>query len=378
MSAKVEPAGDLRPHLAFILPSLGSGGAERAVANLASALAARGRRVTVLVLRGGGAYEAALHPDVVVVDLGLAKARRIVGRLAEEVRAREIDIVFSALFHLDLYALVSRAAFGWRARLVICFQNTPSVVARESASGAERLLMRVYRAMARRADQHFAITRGVAEDAAAFFRIDPSRIETIPNPIVDPALPPPVPVDLKALFATPPDKVAVASGRLTKQKDYPTLLAALARARRSHDLGLVVLGEGELRASLIEQAEALGLSDRIRFVGFQQRPLDWMAGADLFVLSSQWEGLANVLVEALWLGLPIVSTDCPHGPREVLADGAFGRLVPAGDAEALADAMTAALDAEPPLDPLRARALDFTIEAIAGRYDQALKLDHGG
>lgn len=360
------------PHLCFILPSLGSGGAERAVANLASNLSERGHRVTVLVLRSGGAYESTMSPRVTVVDLGLGNARRVPPRLAREVREREIDIVFSVLFHLDFYTLVSRLLFGWRARVVLCFQNTPSVVARESTALAERLLMKLYRRVARTADQHFAISRGVAEDAAALFRIAPSCIEVISNPIVDSKEPIAVAVDLKALFDAPPDKVLVASGRLTKQKDYPTMLAALAQMRRTRDVGLVVLGEGELREELEALAMSLGLTNHIRFVGFQIRPLPWMAGADLFVLSSLWEGLANVVVEALWLGLPVVSTDCPHGPGEVLGHGIFGRLVPVSDPAALAEAMDLELAQDRAAGPLRARALDFGIDAIVDRYERAL------
>ena len=342
------------------------------MANLASALAERGHRVTVLVLRGGGEYEATVSPRVTVVDLGLANARRVVRPLAQQIRERGIDIVFSTLFHLDLYTLASRLLFGWRARVVLCFQNTPSVVSREGVALAERLQMKVYRRVAKTADQHFAISRGVAEDAASFFGIEPSSIQIISNPIVDPTAPPPTPIDLKALFDVRLDQVVVASGRLTKQKDYPTLLAAMARLRQTRNAGLIVLGEGELRESLERAAASLGLADCIRFVGFQTRPLDWMAEADLFVLSSLWEGLANVLVEALWLGLPIVSTDCPHGPREVLADGAFGRLVPVSDPAALADAMGLELSQARSAKRLRTRALDFSIGAIAGHYEQAL------
>lgn len=366
--------GPAEPHLCFVLPSLGSGGAERAVANLASALAERGHRVTVLMLRGGGAYEATMSPRVTMVDLGLARARHIPARLAREVRERKIDIVFSALFHLDLYTLASRFLFGWRARVVLCFQNTPSVVARESTAPAERVLMQVYRRVARTADQHFAISKGVAEDAAAFFRIAPARIEVISNPIVDPTAPPPTAVDLKALFDVRPEKILVTSGRLTKQKDYPTLLAAFARLCASRDVGLVILGEGELRAELTGLCASLGVTHAVRFVGFQKRPLDWMIGADVFVLSSLWEGLANVVVEALWLGLPVVSTDCPHGPGEVLLQGRIGRLTPPSDAVALANAIIEALDEPQHPDILRNRALDFTIESIADRYEAALAL----
>ncbi|WP_269714847.1 glycosyltransferase [Caulobacter sp. NIBR2454] len=367
------------PHLAFIVPSLGSGGAERAVANLASALAARGRRVTVFTLRTGGAYEAAINPSVEIVNLGLSNARKIMGPLAREVRARQIDIVFSALFHLDFYTLLSRWLYGWKAKVVLCFQNTPSVVAHQSASSSERLLMRLYRRSARHADHYFAISLGVAEDASTFFGVPLDGITVIPNPIIDPSAPAPQPRDLRALFDEHHRKILIASGRLTKQKDYPTLLAAFAEVRRHWDVGLVILGEGELRDRLDGILADLGLTHSVYFAGFQQNPLDWMAGADLFVLSSLWEGLANVVVEALWIGLPVVSTDCPHGPREILEEGRLGRLSPVGDAAALSSTIAAALGAEFDAQAGRRRALDFSINSIADRYDDALKLSgrHG-
>lgn len=359
-------------HLAFLVPELGKGGAERAVANLASDLARRGHKVSILTLRPGGAYEATLDPGVSLINLDLASARQVIGPLARAVRTHAIDAVFTVLFHLDLYTLLSRLIHGWKAEIILCFQNTPSVVARESASRSERLLMRLYRMLGRRADQFFAISRGVGDDAAAFFGIKPDAITVIPNPIVDPSAPAPEPRDLRALFDKPSASVLVASGRLTKQKDYPTLLAALAQLRATRDVGLVVLGEGELRDSLEVRVAELNLTDHIRFVGFQTRPLDWMAGADLFVLSSLWEGLANVVVEALWLGLPVVSTDCPYGPGEILARGEFGRLVPVSDPAALAKAIDAELNQRRSTETLRARALDFSIGAIADRYDRSL------
>lgn len=359
-------------HLAFLVPELGKGGAERAVANLASDLARRGRKVSVLTLRSGGAYEATLAPEVTLINLDLGGARQVIGPLARAVREHKIEAVFSVLFHLDLYVLLSRWLHGWKAKVILCFQNTPSVVARESASRSERLLMRLYRLLGHRADQFFAISQGVGDDAATFFGIKSDAITVIPNPIVDPSAPAPTPRNLRTLFDKPPASVLVASGRLTKQKDYPTLLAALAQLRAKRDVGIVILGEGELRETLEALTATLGLTDHVRFAGFQTRPLDWMAGADLFVLSSLWEGLANVVVEALWLGLPVVSTDCPYGPGEILAQGEFGRLVPVSDPTALAQAIDAELSQSRSSEALRARALDFSIGAIADRYNRSL------
>jgi glycosyltransferase involved in cell wall biosynthesis len=359
-------------HLAFIVPTLGSGGAERAVANLSSELARRGHKISVFVLRAGGAYEATMDPAVTVVNLNAGKARQIIFNIGSVLKKHKVDTIFTVLFHINLYLLLSRLLTGWKTQIVACYQNTPSVVAQSSASGSEKVLMAVYRKLARSADRHFAISQGVAQDAQSYFGLQGLEIPVISNPIVDDKAAPVSPVDLKGLFSQPVDAVIIASGRLTKQKDYPTMLKALQRVRERRNVGLVILGTGELRDQIQALAEEIGLSQFVHFAGFQKSPLDWMAGADLFLLSSQWEGLANVVVEALSLGLKVVSTDCPYGPREILLGGALGALTPVGDDAALAVAIDHTL--EQAHDPAAAtrRAQDFSIRAIADQYEKEL------
>jgi glycosyltransferase involved in cell wall biosynthesis len=151
-----------------------------------------------------------------------------------------------------------------------------------------------------------------------------------------------------------------------------TLLHALARVRRERDVRLVVLGRGPLRERLSELAAELGVGEAVRMPGVVANPFAYLARASAFVLSSAWEGLPNVLLEALACGCPVVATDCPSGPREILADGRHGRLVPVADPEALAAAILATLDAPPDPGPLRARAADFALARSADRYLEVL------
>jgi len=169
--------------------------------------------------------------------------------------------------------------------------------------------------------------------------------------------------------------VILSAGRLTAQKDYPTLLRAFARLTAGREARLIVLGEGEARGSLEALARDLGVADQIFFASFVENPFAYMARADLFVLSSAWEGHPNVIVEAMACGTPVVSTDCPSGPAEILDNGKYGRLVPVGDADDLSAAMAATLDAPPKAESLRARARMFHANAAAGAYLAALGLE---
>jgi glycosyltransferase involved in cell wall biosynthesis len=191
----------------------------------------------------------------------------------------------------------------------------------------------------------------------------------IHNPIVTPQL-------LEAARAEPDHPwlrtsqppIILGAGRLTRQKDFPTLVRAFAQLAPHTDARLIIIGEGGERAALERLIGALGLDSRVDLPGFVRNPSSFMRRARLFVLSSAWEGFGNVLVEAMAVGTPVVSTDCPSGPREILADGAFGALVPPADPQALARAMLGALEQLADPDALRRRAADFDVEIAARRY----------
>lgn len=230
-----------------------------------------------------------------------------------------------------------------------------------------------------RADAVVASSRGVAEDLARAAGLPRERIVPIHNPVRigevrwrarEPAGHPWLD------GAGPP--VVLAAGKLKPQKDFPTLLRAFARLRRRREVRLVVLGEGAGRPGLLALARELGVAADVALPGFVSNPFAFMARSALFALSSAWEGFANVIVEALACGCPVVSTDCPSGPSEILEGGRFGRLVPVGDPEALAEAMRGTLEAPPDPEALRKRAEEFGIELVAERYAAVLGLEPAG
>ncbi|MEZ5628307.1 MAG: glycosyltransferase, partial [Rhodocyclaceae bacterium] len=176
-------------------------------------------------------------------------------------------------------------------------------------------------------------------------------------------------------IADPSVPLVLAAGRLTEQKDFPTLVRAFAVLRRAQPARLVILGDGRQRKKLEALAAELGVADDIDLPGFTPNPYAWMAKANLFVLSSAWEGSPNVLTEALALGVPSVATDCPSGPREVLAGGRFGALVPVGDAAGLGQAMIDTLAAPLPAEVLKSAVAEYSREASASAYLAALGLN---
>ncbi|NLG65485.1 MAG: glycosyltransferase [Actinobacteria bacterium] len=217
------------------------------------------------------------------------------------------------------------------------------------------------------ADAIVAVSDGVAADFSSLTGIPTARIHTIYNPVL--------PLGWRTgraasavhpWLAQKPMRTAVAMGRLHAQKDFSTLIRAVA-AEPCRDIRLVVFGIGEDRGKLTALCASLGVTSRVCLAGFTPDPLGQLQRADVFVLSSRWEGLPTVLVEALACGIPVVSTDCPSGPREILAGGRFGALVPVADREALAAAIARACTAPTPRAPAEWIA-QFRTETVAARY----------
>ena len=228
------------------------------------------------------------------------------------------------------------------------------------------------------ADFAVGVSRGTTAELEGIPDMARDRIHTVYNPVVSADL------DRKARESPPhpwfddrPCPVILAIGRMKKVKDFSNLLRAFARLLVQRPARLIVLGEGRLRPSLQSQARELGIAERVDFPGFQENPYAFLAKADLFVLSSRHEALPTVLIEAMACGCPVVSTDCPSGPREILEDGRLGPLVPVGDAEALAKAMARVLDEPLSREPLRERASFFSVERAVERYERLLLGEDG-
>ena len=274
--------------------------------------------------------------------------------------------------HLDnlLIAVAGRLP-GVRSRMVLEVHN--NFVA--STRGGERKRQKKVAAVRRVypwADALITVSEGLAKALQEGAGLGGVPIHPIHNAVITPAIleraKEPV---AHPWFGDGQGPVAIYVGRFSHQKDLPTLLDALAEARKHRPVRLIMVGKGSQREALAARAEALGIADAVDMPGHVANPYAWMARADLFVLSSAWEGFGNVLAEALGLGVPVVSTDCPSGPAEILEHGRYGRLVPVGDAPALAEAMLRTLEEPLAYDP-REAARRFTADYVAARYLEVL------
>ena len=361
--------------LAVFISFSGEGGVERMVLNLIEGFAARGVQVDLLAIRADSAHLGTLPPGVRLIDLGVRHSGLAVWPLARYLRENRPDALLAAKDRAIRAAVMARRLAGSTVRIVGRLGTNLSA-ALEGRSGVARWLrVAPMRLLYTSVDRVVCVSDGVLEDTMRLTGLPRERLQVIRNPVVTPRL-----AELAAQVVDHPwfgdraQPLILGAGRLTEQKDFPTLVRAFARLRRQRPARLVILGEGRHRGRLEALAAELGVAADVALPGFTPNPYAWMARADLFVLSSAWEGSPNVLTEALALGTPSVATDCPSGPREVLAGGRFGPLVAVGDADALGDAMARTLDAPLPADALKGSVAAYNRDASAAAYLEALGL----
>lgn len=358
--------------IALVLPDLAGGGAERVTLTLADEFVARGIAVDIVLMRCEGEFLKQVPPTLRVVDLKAPKIRNAPLAFARYLRAERPDAVIANMWPLTTACIVARALAGSKARVLVCEHVTLSNCFRDWGWLHAYFLRRSIAALHPFADVRVAVSAGVADDLAAITSIGRSHFDVVYNPI---AVSPPTSDDAAAVggaWQGWTGKRIITVGALKEQKNQALLFHALARLLETVDARLMLLGEGLLRGELEALARKLGVANKIIMPGFVPDPMPFYRTADLFVLSSDYEGFGNVIVEALACGLPGVSTDCPSGPTEILENGRWGRLTPVGDAKALADAMAESLGAEHDREALRRRASDFLPSRAAEQYLQLL------
>lgn len=319
------------------------------MANIASRLAERGDvDVDFLFVTAEGPYLEQLHDGVNVIDLECGRIAFSLPGLIRYLRSARPDALLSALDPPNLLATVSsRLALAGNRMVVTEHCDFSSAIDAAENRRAAAVLPTLVRWIYPRADAVVAVSHGVADDLATSTGIPRDMVSVVGNPVIT--------AELKAKAAQAPTHpwfgdggppVVMGVGRLAHQKNFELLLEAMALVVEGHDARLVVFGEGPDRDRLLADAARLGIADRVDFPGFVDNPYAHMAAADVFALSSRFEGLPTVLIEALYCGVPIVSTDCPSGPDEILDGGRYGALVPVDDAAALAAAIGDVLGAE--------------------------------
>ena len=321
--------------------------------NLAHGIAAAGYPLDLVLAKAKGEFLSEVREPVRIVDLNASRALTSAPALVRYLRRERPEAMLSVFGFLNVVALPAWRLSRVKTRLFVNEQNTVSMEAGNASSWGTRVTPLLMKHLYRWANGVVVVSQGVRDDLVQLTDIPRRHITVIYNPSVVAAE-----TQEKAKesldhpwFKQDQPPVLVAVGRLQQQKDYPMLLQAFAQVRRSQPVRLLILGEGKERPMLEALVKELNLEEDVGLPGFVMNPYAYMARASLFVLSSRWEGLPTVLIEALCCGTPAVSTDCPSGPREILRNGKYGKLTPVGDAAAFAQAIKAALDEPLPKPP---------------------------
>lgn len=362
--------------IVFYARSLYNGGVDRVVFNLAEEFLARGLKPVILVDLDNpySPFRDLVPPGVpyVVLNAGGPMAR-ITKLRAYLRRARPKAVMCTGFGFPNLCAVLVRWLAGFRFRLMLtehCFPSVDHDAARPWQS--RYWFFQLAHLLYPRADNIVAVSKGTARDLAKVIGIDPASITCIYNPIVSDALIKSASEPIEHPWFHDKDiPVVIGIGRLERQKDFGTLITAFSQVRQQTRCRLMILGDGSERDDLTALVDSLGLSEDVALPGFAPNPHAYTAKASLFVLSSRFESLANVVIEAMALGTPVIATDCPSGPAEALDNGRFGRLVRVEDPDMLADAMLDLLR-RPPAPVPQSWLEQFSTRTSANRYLELL------
>lgn len=358
--------------IAFFLPDLRCGGAEKVALLLANEFIKQGFNVDMVLSKAQGEFLSELNSQIRIVDLKADRIRYVFKPLLKYFKSEKPDVVLASMWPLTLLAVVAFKSAKLPGSVVVSdhttFSQAPLMQKRSMRWFFKYSLSLVYPF----ADEIVAVSDGVADDLCRLGGLKRKSITVIFNPVE-------LNTDLYPEdegfrhWKNCKGKKIIAVGALKKEKDYPSLLEAFSLLLKKEDAYLTILGQGDLLADLKALAVKLEIAERVNFAGFSRNPSAWMASSDLLVLSSNCEGFGNVLIEAMSVGTPVVSTDCQSGPREILENERYGRLVPVGDIKALANAMYKSLNNQHNINALKSRAADFSVDKIAKQYIGALK-----
>jgi len=362
------------PDIAIFVTYLEGGGVERILVNLIRGFIEQGLSIDLVLVKAKGPFLSLIPPEVRIVDLGANRLLFSIPGLVNYLRQNQPQALLSAMHDINLVALWARRLAGVSTRVVVSVHNTISQESQNSTQLKRRIAPYLARWFYPWADAVITVSQGAAEDFESL-GLSSKYLRVIYNPVVTPEL---FQKTLEPLehpwFTSDSPPVILAVGRLEAQKDFPTLIKAFAEVRQQRPARLMILGEGQDRPVLEALVQELGLESDVALPGFVDNPYTYMAKAGVFVLSSLFEGLPTVLIEAMAGGTPVVSTDCKSGPAEILDHGKHGKLVPVGDIKGIAQAIVYTL--EEPQEPvlLQQRAADFSLDKAVSQYLQVLQI----
>lgn len=364
------------PRIAFFIPAPNYGGAQRVTINIANGLAERGYEVDLVVAWPEGESASVLAPDVRLVNLSVPKVPGLgilagVPYLKSYLDRAEVAVLFAGQTHANITAVLAARAAGSRPYTAV----TEHLAYEHVSDPKDRVTKWMAGYVYPLADDIIAVSKGVAQSVVGHTNVEESDMTVLYNPI-----------DIASVRASAAEgprhkwlsddavEPIVSVSRLEPQKDLGTLIRAFDRVHQLRPgTRLLVVGKGSEQERLKALVRSLGIENVVDFPGYVDNPYAYMGASSVFGLSSKFEGLPTGLIEALACGCSIVATDCPYGPREILGEGEYGRLVPVGDPAAMADAILESLDEPVPAEKSISRADEFSMEAGIDRYEEYIR-----
>lgn len=366
--------------ICFFVSSFQNGGVEKVTIQLCNELASKGFEVDLVIGKKNQSNMLdRLDAKVKLVSLGTSNKIFSILMMALYFIRKAPDIVVADRYHSFVYAAYAKRLIAGKSEIVMTIHSQMSLSfgAESKRTKKQEKKYSEFMALTKYCARVIAVSKGTAEDFLAIFPGFANKISVIYNPVAV--------NEIQSLAKEWQDNLSLLSGkkhviisvgRLEVEKGYATLLRAFSEIENCDDSLLVICGEGRERKNLEKLAQQLGIQDNVYLPGFVANPYSYLLHADLFVLSSNSEAFGVVLVEALAIGIPVVSTDCPsYGPREILLNGEIGKLVTVDDVSALARAIEESLNDPPSKELLINRAMHFSLQKSVDQYIKVLKLD---
>lgn len=363
-------------HIALLLSDMRGGGAQKMVINLGNWLSRNGHQVDLISICPNNDYSNYLYEGVNLIQLNKSRAIKSIWALSRYIKNNNPQILFTALFHVNLIAIISKIISGnQNPKLFISERNNISSRLKHLPAIKHFFWHRLISLLYPLSDKIICISNGVKDDLAKFTGITKAdKMKVIYNPVVTDEFEDNLNSNVPNIFPINCKVKLITSGRLVPQKDYPTLFRSLSSFLKIEpSTHLVILGSGSLETELKAMTKDLKIDNHVTFAGFVSNPLAYMKQAEIFIITSAWEGFCNVIVEALYCGLKVVSTNCPSGPSEILKDGTYGKLVKVGDNTDIKNAITEIIKSPHDKYKQKDRALDFHIDVIGKQFIESFE-----
>jgi glycosyltransferase involved in cell wall biosynthesis len=362
------------PKIAFFIRNLDGGGAQKVIINLIKGLVKQGIVPDLVLTKIEGPFLNLIPKGVRIINLNSKQILPATIPLSRYLKQEQPDVLVANINNSNVAAVMARMLSSVSTRLLLVEHSTFSFDRTIFPLKSKFLLPVLMRLLYPLADTVVAVSNGVARDLETELCFQQGLVKTIYNPIVDDEILAKAKEPLEHPWFQPDEPpVFLTAGRLELQKNISDLIKAFALLRTQRSARLLILGKGSLQNELKSLAEELGVGSDVSIAGFVANPYAYMSRSAAFVLSSIYEGLPTVLVEAMASGCPVVSTNCPHGPAEILQDNKYGLLVPVNNPIALAEAMQIMMDNPTNQQLLAQRAKDFTVDRVVEKYLETMQ-----